>query len=174
MDLLSVDIDGNDFHVLNAILRHGYRPRVIVVEYQSALPAEHDMVLLYEKTHRWDGSCYSSGGILSYSHLGAHYGYTLVGATGPNLYFVRDTVLAAAHATFKHANDPKKLWAVAHGPESTELPSKAAELDAGKKALLERYVATIEIYGKAFRANTERCVETFRQRGFATAASLLV
>ena len=97
MDLLSVDIDGNDFHVLNAILRHGYRPRVIVVEYQSALPAEHDMVLLYEKTHRWDGSCYSSGGILSYSHLGAHYGYTLVGATGPNLYFVRDTVLAAAH-----------------------------------------------------------------------------
>ena len=35
-DVLSIDIDGNDYHVWNAVTR--YRPRVVVIEYNPTIP----------------------------------------------------------------------------------------------------------------------------------------
>ena len=56
LDLLSIDIDGNDYHVLKAI---SLKPRVLVVEYNGKFPPPMDVVPPYDAAHVWDGSDYA-------------------------------------------------------------------------------------------------------------------
>jgi len=41
-DLLSIDVDGNDYHILESIRR--YRPKVIVIEFNPTIPAHIEFV----------------------------------------------------------------------------------------------------------------------------------
>ena len=47
-DLLSIDIDGNDFYIWQAI--KNYRPRVVVIEMNGVFPSDVDWVQLYNLT----------------------------------------------------------------------------------------------------------------------------
>ena len=89
IDLLSVDIDGNDFHVLEAITC--VKPRVIVVEYNAKFPPHLFYCMAYDATHSWKGDdCY--GASLKYMEVGiSRLGYNLVGCSlsGANAFFVR-------------------------------------------------------------------------------------
>ncbi len=53
-DLLSIDIDGNDYWVWNAITR--YRPRVLVIEYNAGLGPSAPWIMPYRPEFVWDGS----------------------------------------------------------------------------------------------------------------------
>ncbi|CAE8631519.1 unnamed protein product, partial [Polarella glacialis] len=68
LDLLSIDIDGNDWHIMRAILRDGrWSARVIIVEYNSHLQPGLDAVCTYKAdwSNDWfDG--YSSGSMTSF------------------------------------------------------------------------------------------------------------
>lgn len=88
-DLLSVDIDGNDFHVLKAITC--INPRVIVVEYNARKGPAIDWVMAYNDAHRWDGSDYFGASLKAYELLLKARGYALVGCStsGINAFFVR-------------------------------------------------------------------------------------
>ncbi len=54
-DLLSIDIDGNDYWVWKAI---AHRPRVLVIEYNASVPPELRRVIPYDPHFRWSGSDY--------------------------------------------------------------------------------------------------------------------
>lgn len=86
-DLLSIDIDGNDYWVWQAI---AYRPRVVVIEYNSHVPASEDRVIAYDPWFRWNGSDYYGASLLALRRLGERKGYTLVycESTGTNAFFV--------------------------------------------------------------------------------------
>ena len=94
LDLLSIDIDGNDWHVFNAI--KGMPPRVVVVEYNAKFVPPLEFCMDYDEAHQWEGDdCY--GASLKFLELRmAEKGYALVGCnlTGSNAFFVR-TELAA-------------------------------------------------------------------------------
>ena len=111
-DLLSVDMDFNDFYVLRAILSGGYRPRVVVVEYNSYHPPDKDCVVEYDPSAVWDGTNYFGASILSYFRLGRANGYSLVYAErmGVNLFFVRDDCLERSGVRFLHMNDVEKIY----------------------------------------------------------------
>jgi hypothetical protein len=47
-DVFSLDIDGNDYYVAQAILETGFRPKIVVVEYNSALGAERSLTIEYK------------------------------------------------------------------------------------------------------------------------------
>ena len=49
-DLLSIDIDGNDYWVWRAI--RSYRPRVVVIEYNASLPCEPAVTAGHGRTNR--------------------------------------------------------------------------------------------------------------------------
>jgi len=95
-DLLSIDIDGNDYHVLGAI--RSLRPRVLVIEYNGKYPPPMDLVPPYDPAHAWDGSDYMGASLQAIANLAARRGYRLVGTniTGANAFFVRSD-LAAGH-----------------------------------------------------------------------------
>jgi hypothetical protein len=46
-DVFSLDIDGNDYHVAKALLSAGFRPRICVVEYNSAFGPEQRITIPY-------------------------------------------------------------------------------------------------------------------------------
>ncbi len=93
-DLLVVDIDGNDYWVLEQILSR-YTPRIIVCEYSSRWTPPRDWVMPYDPHHVWDGSAYFGASLAALWRLGRKHGYTLVAceSKGVNTFFVRDDLV---------------------------------------------------------------------------------
>jgi hypothetical protein len=89
IDLLSIDLDGNDYYILEAI--HSISPRVIVAEYNAKFPPDIPWIIEYNQSHRWDGTDYFGASLKSLEVLLAGRGYSLVGCSvlGTNAFFVR-------------------------------------------------------------------------------------
>jgi hypothetical protein len=86
-DVLSIDIDGNDYHVWEATTR--YRPRVVVIEYNPTIPTPVDFV------QPADMNVNQGSSLLALTRLGREKGYELVAATLHNALFVRRDFFAA-------------------------------------------------------------------------------
>ena len=52
VDLFSLDIDGNDYHIMAAI--EALDARLIVVEYNAKFPPPHRFAMKYDENYRWD------------------------------------------------------------------------------------------------------------------------
>ena len=93
VDLLSVDVDGNDFHLLKSI--KSIQPRVIVVEYNAKKGRSLDWVMAYNPEHVWDGTDYYGASLKAFESLLTHRGYSLVGCSisGVNAFFVRSDLV---------------------------------------------------------------------------------
>jgi hypothetical protein len=88
-DLLSIDIDGNDYWIWKAL--QAFRPRVVIMEYNGSITPGHDWVMPYNQAHRWDATAYFGASLDAYYRLGQELGYALVGcdSNGINAFFVR-------------------------------------------------------------------------------------
>jgi hypothetical protein len=88
-DVLSIDVDGNDYWIWRALERH--RPRVVVIEYNGDLPPDSQQVMPYTPGFRWDHSSGYGAALGALEALGADKGYTLVHteSAGVNAFFVR-------------------------------------------------------------------------------------
>lgn len=99
LDLLSIDVDGEDIWILSSLQR--YRPRVIVIEYCS-LYNSTDIIV-----HNETSSQKPEASILAIYQVAYAKGYELVHLNGVNAFFVLRTVLQAAalRARFVGAGD---------------------------------------------------------------------
>jgi hypothetical protein len=97
-DLLSIDVDGNDFWIWKAI---GRRPRVVVVEYNAAFGPGDSRAIVYDRDFRWDGTEYFGASLLALARLGREKGYDLVAcdSRGVNAFFVRADAAAGRFET---------------------------------------------------------------------------
>ena len=89
LDLLSLDIDGNDYHVLEAM--KPLDARVVVVEYNAKYRPPVKWVMEYNPNHSFSLSDYFGGSLKSFEILLSAKGYRLVGCnlSGINAFFVR-------------------------------------------------------------------------------------
>lgn len=99
-DVLSIDIDGNDYHVWKAV--SWYRPRVVVIEYNPTIPTAVDFV------QPADPSVNQGASILALTQLAKRKGYELVCITTLNCIFVRAEFFEAFEIS---DNSPAKLRA---------------------------------------------------------------
>ena len=92
-DLLSIDIDYNDYWVWKSIV--DYSPRVVIIEYNSSIPPSESRVVPYDSDAVWDGSNYFGASLLALQNLGMSKGYTLVGCdqNGVNAFFCQSDLL---------------------------------------------------------------------------------
>ena len=89
-DLLSIDIDQNTYYAWEAL--RDYRPRVVTIEYNAALPPDLDWKVSYDPKRVWDGSQNFGASLKALELLGRRLGYALVGCdlAGTNAFFVRE------------------------------------------------------------------------------------
>lgn len=78
-DFLSVDIDGNDYHAWNAIVK--YHPKIVMVEFNPTIPPEVHFVQPADPAINWGNS------LVALVELGKKKDYELVGAVGVNAFF---------------------------------------------------------------------------------------
>ena len=95
-DLLSIDIDGNDYWVWKALDR--YQPRVVIVEYNVFFRAETAKTIAYDADHGWDKEdfgLYHGASLAAFDKLARMKGYSLAYTEPycPNAIFVRDNEL---------------------------------------------------------------------------------
>ena len=89
IDLLSIDIDGNDIYILESI--GVVNPRVIIIEYNGKFPPPMSLAQRYNPDHRWDESDYGGASLEAITKVADRKGYCLVGCgmVGVNAFFVR-------------------------------------------------------------------------------------
>ena len=95
-DLLSIDIDGNDYWVWKKIT--GFHPRVIIMEYNASVPPSESRTIRYDPAFVWSKTDYYGASLLALARLGEEKGYRLVGCdnSGVNAFFVERS-LAEKH-----------------------------------------------------------------------------
>ena len=113
IDLLSLDIDGNDYHVLENVVF--LNPRAIVLEYNARLPPPVKWVMAYDQYHTKTNTDYFGASLKSFERLLLKKGYLLVGCNilGVNAFFVRkDLVEQHFHADYSAENhyEPQRYW----------------------------------------------------------------
>lgn len=92
--LLSVDIDGNDYWVWQAI--DVVNPVIVAVEWNSILGSEAAISIPYDpkffRTNAHYSNLYYGASIAAFEYLGKQKGYSLIGSNsaGNNLFFVRN------------------------------------------------------------------------------------
>jgi hypothetical protein len=84
-DLLSIDIDGNDYHVWESLRE--FSPRVVVIEYNQTIPSHVEFI------QPRDMNVQQGNAPLSLVKLGKSKGYDLICVTEYNLIFVRAELL---------------------------------------------------------------------------------
>jgi hypothetical protein len=94
IDVLSIDIDGNDYWIWQAI--RCVQPRVLVIEYNATFRPPISIVQPYTPDTCWDGTNYFGASLSALEQLGCDKGYSLVGCnlTGVNAFFVRKDLRA--------------------------------------------------------------------------------
>jgi hypothetical protein len=103
IDLLSIDIDGNDIWLWEAL--EAPRPRVVIIEYNSLFGPEAAVAVPYDPAFRRRSIPGSKGALYGASlaaleRMGARKGYRLVAVEqrGANAFFVRDDLPGAPPA----------------------------------------------------------------------------
>lgn len=126
LDLLSIDIDGEDYWVWKALEK--WRPKVVVIEYNAAYPPPRLWVLKRDPNRTgWNGTTDQGASLSSLAKLGRSKGYELVATdpNGVNAFFVLKELV-----TFDKFTDPAAIYfyqPLTYGPMGAGHPQGVAE-----------------------------------------------
>ena len=106
LDFLSIDIDGNDIYLLEALQ---IRPKIICIEYNAKFPANIAKQQVYDPARGWAGTDYMGSSLKALRRTANAKGYRLVATniTGTNAFFVRQDL---AGDLFPSDDSPENLY----------------------------------------------------------------
>ena len=93
IELISLDLDGNDYYFIEELLKNGIRPKVFIAEYNSKFIPPVEFVIEYNEDHKWKNNDYYGCSLASLDKMFKKYGYRLIccnAASGSNCFFVQD------------------------------------------------------------------------------------
>jgi len=108
IDLLSIDIDGNDFWIWKAI--NCVKPRLVVIEYNSFFGPNISATIKYNPQFSWDhynNKPYYGASLKALEKLGKQKKYSLVGVdkNGVNAFFIRNDLAKNINLKSKKTKD---------------------------------------------------------------------
>lgn len=92
LDVISLDLDGNDFHFCESILKNNFHPKLFIVEYNSKFFPPIEFIMEYDQYHNWKLDDYYGASLQSYNNLFDNHEYKLIccnSHTGTNAFFVK-------------------------------------------------------------------------------------
>jgi len=113
IDLLSIDIDGNDYHVWKAI--NCVQPMVVCIEYNAKFPPDFEWIMKYDSNYVCDSGDKQGASLKSLEILGTELGYQLVctNLNGVNAFFVKKELakdLFVQPATAENLYNPPRCY----------------------------------------------------------------
>lgn len=111
INLLSVDIDFNDFYCLKEILKN-YQCDIIICEYNATHLVNEDKIIIYDKNGKWDGSNYFGASLLSLDKLGKKHNYSLIycNQNGVNCFFIHNDIIKNKDLQFINLGIIEKIY----------------------------------------------------------------
>ena len=90
-NLLSIDVDFNDFYILHKILQY-YSMDIIILEYNAYFSPYEDSSIKYNPLGMWDGTNYFGASLLCFQKLLNKFDYNLVYTEnkGVNAFFIKN------------------------------------------------------------------------------------
>lgn len=92
LDVISLDMDGNDFYFCKKLLENSIHPKVFIVEYNAKFFPPIEFVIKYNDTNNWNLDDYFGASLQSFFNLFSEYEYNLVccnSHTGSNAFFIK-------------------------------------------------------------------------------------
>ncbi len=182
-DLLCIDIDGNDYYVLKAIIRGGYRPRVILTKFNDCIPNGVDKYINYNANHVYDNTDYYGYSYTTGLRLAKELDYVVVCENGKtnlvmidkneNLDWSKIELPVFSHQQY-HKHKPDGEWIIhqrqALNNDKKFLSLEPVKSDSGSLSLsfLERivYLFHADVFvetGTNFGATTAEAAKVFRE-----------
>ena len=87
IDVLSIDVDGNDLWLWKALKR---RARLVVIEYNGNIPPPQAVAIQYNPDHRWDQTSYFGATLSALDIVARSKGLRLVHTTLCNAFFLSE------------------------------------------------------------------------------------
>jgi hypothetical protein len=97
LDVLSLDLDGNDYYLVRDILKAGILAKLFILEYNAKFPPPIKWKIEYDANHSWDRTDYQGASLAFLAELLSEFSYTLVccnAATGASAFFVKNEYLS--------------------------------------------------------------------------------
>lgn len=92
IDIVSLDLDGNDIYFVEELLAKNISPKLFIVEYNAKFIPPSRFQIAYNPQHQWTGDDYFGAALANFVELFEKYGYDLIccnSHTGANAFFVR-------------------------------------------------------------------------------------
>jgi hypothetical protein len=90
LDLLSVDVDGNDLAIAESAIE-AWSPKVVIGEYNAKFPPPLQLEVDYDPEHCWAGDDYHGASLASWvERLKPSYHLVTCNLAGTNAFFVRE------------------------------------------------------------------------------------
>lgn len=93
LDLISIDLDGNDIYFVELLLAKAIAPKVFIVEYNGKFIPPIDWRIDYADDYRWDHTDYTGASFCAFHNVFKANGYFPVCCnrfSGVNAFFVRN------------------------------------------------------------------------------------
>jgi hypothetical protein len=92
VDVVSIDLDGNDWHFVSKLLESSLYPNLWICEYNAKFPPGSNWVMPYDEAHTWQSDDYFGASFTSFVALFRKHGYFPVACSvqGANVFFVRE------------------------------------------------------------------------------------
>lgn len=160
--LLSIDIDGNDYHVWQSI--DIINPAIVVIEYNAVFGDLHSVTVPYRsdfsRTKAHSSTLYFGASLPALILLGNEKGYTFVGTNtiGANAFFIRDDLashitsqiksISAYPSVFRESRNHDGKLSFLAGNERSEIIKNCSLYD-----LKNKEITSIDKLGKIYSSN---------------------
>jgi hypothetical protein len=136
LDVISFDLDGNDFFLVDELLKNNFKPKLFIVEYNGKFPPPIKWNMNYDEKHIWDGSDYYGASLATFNELFEKNDYKLIccnSHTGSNAFFIKKEYLKLFDDVPKNIEDlyvsPRYFLHNVYGSHSFSHPQSAKTIN---------------------------------------------
>jgi len=105
-DYVSIDVDSVDLWLMKSILKEGYRPRIISVEYNANFPLKYSYTVNCVPDYNYIGDMVYGASLLALNNVAEEFNYSLIGVVNSlDLFFIRNDLLNVKAPSIFKFND---------------------------------------------------------------------